>query len=367
MKITLLSENLQKALSLVNHAISSKNQLPILSHILLETRDGKVYLSATDLEIGIETAFQGSIEEEGLVTVPAKLFLELINTLPSGKITLATEEGNLLVTGSKTKSRLQTASADEFPKLYERKGEKVLSLSGKSLQNVLRRIIFTASAEATRPALSGILFKKTDEGFLLVATDGYRLSLEKITTESQTEFTGSIIVPVKLVREALALKEDTNIDIYIDTTQNQIIFSQDETVFVGRLIEAEFPNYEKILPTDASTVVTVDKDSLQRAVKTCAIFARETANIITFSIQKEKTIVSSKTPSLGENTVDVDSTLSGEENDIAFNAKYLLDFLAVADTQDVQFEMTGPLNSGVFRLAGNASYLHLIMPIRTQG
>lgn len=365
MRITILSENLQKALSLVNHAVSTKNQLPILSHILLETRKGKVFLSATDLEIGIETTTQASIEEEGATTIPAKLFLELVNTLPSGKITLATEEGGLLVSGVKTKTKLQTVPHEEFPRLYEKKGEKILSLSGKSLQNTLKRIIFTASVESTRPALSGILCKKIEEGFIFVATDGYRLSLEKITVEEKTDFTGSVIIPAKLLREALLLKEDEDIELYIDMSQNQVLFSQKETVFVGRLIDAEFPNYEKILPTDATTEVTIDKDALQRAVKVCAIFARDSANVITLSVKKTGLVVSSKTPSLGENTVDVDVVLKGEENDIAFNVRYLLDFLAAADTQDIRFEMTGPLNSGVFRLAGNNSYLHLIMPIRT--
>ncbi len=364
MKISFLSENLQKALALTNHAVSTKNQLPILSHVLLETREGKIYLSATDLEIGIETVIQGVIEEAGSATIPAKLFLELVNTLPAGKVSLVTQEGSVQIVGGKTKTTLQTVPPEEFPKLYERKGEKILSLPGKSLQNVLKRILFTASIESTRPALSGILFKRIELGFILVATDGYRLSLEKITTEEQAGFEGSIIIPAKLIKEVLSLREDAPIDVYVDGQQNQILVAQEETVFIGRLIDAEFPNYEKILPTDASTEITVDKDVLQRAVKTCAIFARETANIITLSIQKEKMSVSSKAPSLGENVVDVDMTLKGEENDIAFNARYLLDFLAVADTQDIRFEMTGPLNSGVFRLAGNASYLHLIMPIR---
>lgn len=367
MKITVLSENLQKALTLVNRAVSSRNQLPILAHVLLETREGKLFISTTDLEIGIETSISASVEEEGSTTVLAKLFLELLNTLPAGKITMETKDGNMTVVGAKTKTVLQTTPSEEFPKLYENKGKKILSLPGKEMLKEIRRVVFTASIESTRPALSGILLKKTEEGMLLVATDGYRLSLEKISLPKESEAEGSIIIPAKLVREIMALKEEDQIDIYVDSTQNQVLFSQNETVIVGRLIEAEFPNYEKILPTDAASTITIDKESFLRAVKTCAIFARETANIITLTLAKGKMVVSSKTPSLGENVVEVDAVLTGEENAIAFNAKYLLDFLTIIDGQDICFEMTGPLNSGVFRISGDDNYLHLIMPIRTQG
>lgn len=367
MKIHVLSENLQKSLTLVNHAISSRNQLPILSHVLLETREGKVYLLATDLEIGIETNLPATVEEEGAITVPAKLFLELANTLPSGKVTITTEEGNLLLTGVRTKTKLQTTPPDEFPKLYEEKGDLLFSFPGKDLQAVLKRVAFSASIEATRPALSGILIKKEAGGVLFVATDGYRLSLEKIASAELEGEGQKILVPVKLIREVMALKEDAPIAVYISKEQNQILFSQDDTVLVGRLIDAEFPNYEKILPTDTATTMLMDRESFQRAVKTCAIFARESANIITLALHRENIVVSSKTPSLGENTVEVEGQLTGEENDIAFNAKYLLDFLSLVSGQDIRFEMTGPLNPGVFRIAGNDSYLHLIMPIRTQG
>lgn len=366
MKITVLSENLQKGLSLINHAISTRNQLPILSHVLLETRERKLFLSATDLEIGIETTINASVEEEGAITIPAKLILELINTLPPGKITLSTEEGNLLIKGIHTTTKLQTSPPEEFPKLYESKGEKILSFQAKILQNILKRIVFTASIESTRPALSGILIKKTEDGLIMVATDGYRLSLEKVS-DSKSDLKESILLPIKLIRESLSLKEDMDIDIFLDSSQNQILFGQNETIVVGRLIDAEFPNYDKILPTDASTTVKVDREAFLRAVKTCAVFARETANVITLNIQKDKMTVSSKTPSLGENTVDLDISLTGEENVIAFNARYLLEFLSIADSEEIIFEMTGPLNSGVFRLSGNNSYLHLIMPIRTQG
>jgi DNA polymerase-3 subunit beta len=153
----------------------------------------------------------------------------------------------------------------------------------------------------------------------------------------------------------------------VSEKNNQILFSQGETSLVGRLIEAEYPNYEKIIPTEFNTKTEVAREALQNAIKICSVFARETANIIKFSIDKNKIIVSANSPSVGEDTVEIEAKTSGEENEIAFNAKYLLDVLAAVNEENLIFEMTGPLNPGVFKIKGNDSFLHLIMPIRVQG
>ena len=135
---------------------------------------------------------------------------------------------------------------------------------------------------------------------------------------------------------------------------------------MGRLIEAEFPNYEKIIPTDFSTKTVFEKESLQKAIKTSYVFARQTASILKLSIKKDKIVVSANAPSVGSNTIEVDAKTTGEENEIAFNARYLLDLLSNIDADEMSYEMTGPLNPGVFKIVGDTSFLHLIMPIRVQ-
>ena len=218
--------------------------------------------------------------------------------------------------------------------------------------------------------LSGVLVKKEGAGFLLVATDGYRLSL-KHTTAGQgiTGDIASFILPARVFRELLSVKEEEagDITMYVAKENNQVIFRHGNTVLIGRLIEAEFPNFEKIIPTESSSQIMFDREEILSAVKICSIFARETANIIKFSLRKDRLIVSSQTPSLGENTVEVEAKLTGEENEIAFNARYLQDALSQIDAQELVFEMTGPLNPGVFKVKDDQSFLHLIMPIRIQG
>lgn len=369
MKVTFLTKNLQKKLSYLNHAVSQKTQLPILLNILLETVDGKFKISTTDLEIGIETTLSATIEEEGGTTVPARTFTELINSLSEDTITLQTNDKTLEVISKRTKSVFPLTPREDFPKLYEEKGEKIAELADEAIQKDFSSVVFASSTDTTRPALSGVLVRKEAEGFLLVATDGFRLSLKhyKVTSGEATDDT-SFIVPARVFKELLSIKEEEGaINMYISQGSKQILFDHGETTLVGRLIEAEFPNFERIIPSDFSVSVEYDKEEMQKAVKICSIFARDAANIIKFSLEKDHIIVSSQSASVGENTVKVDAKLSGEPNEIAFNAKYLVDVFANIDAKDVVFEMTGPLNPGVFKIKGDNSYLHLIMPIRVQG
>ena len=373
MQVSLLSENLQKKILFVNHAISPRSQLPILLNFLIEAKNGRFYVSATDLEIGILVEIHAKVEQEGSITIPAKTFTELIATIPQDKITLKTNENGLLLTGGKTKAQFQTTPGEEFPKLYEEKGKELITLKKEAIDKDFSKIVFAASPDSDRPALSGVLIKEEKEGFLLVATDGYRLSLKKHALKNiKKEKTGeaiSIIVPSKIIRELVQMEKEEDggeVKVYASKEKNQIIFSQNDTILVGRLIEAEFPNFEKIIPTDFSTRTVFERQDLQRAIKAGYIFARQNAGIVKLSIKKDKIIVSANAPSVGENTIEVDAKTLGEENDIAFNARYVLDFLSNTTGEIMSFEMTGPLNPGVFKEEDDPSFLHLIMPIRVQ-
>lgn len=370
MKLHLLSENLQKKLSYVNKGISSRTQLPILSNLLLQTVNGKLKISSTDLEIGITVEVSANIEEEGGITIPAKTFTELINSLPSGKVSLITKENSLEVESQKTKSTFQTISEEEFPKLYKEKGQKVLILKKENISNDFPIVIFAASIDSGRPALSGILMKKEGDSFSLVATDGYRLSLKKINlniikTKDKDWFEKPLLIPARVIREVVSMKDqDEDIDVYVSKESNQILFEQNGTILVGRLIDADYPPYQKIIPSSFLTSAVFDREDMQKAVKICSIFARETANIIRFSLKKDKIIVSANTPSVGENKVEFDAKIDGEEAEIAFNAKYLMDLLSNLSAEELVFEMSGSLNAGVFKLKDDPSFLHLIMPIK---
>jgi len=369
MKVTVLREHLQTKLTLVNHGVSSKNQLPVLLHILLEAQKGFLILSSTDLEIGIIARVTANIEEEGSITVPAKLFTELISSLSEEKITLELQEKSLVIKTQKTKSTLSTIEANEFPKLYEEKGDKITEIPAEVIQKDFIKVAFSVSADSTRPALSGILIKKEEDKALFVATDGYRLSLKKEnivvkTKEEETE--KHLLVPARVIREVMNIKEEGNLSVYVSFSNNQVIFEQGETTIVGRLIDATYPSYEKIIPSNTSIKAVFDKEEMFKAIKLSSLFARDNANIIKFTVSKAGIEVSAQTPSLGQNTVSVEAKVQGEENEIAFNARYLLDLFSHLSEEIIEFEMTGPLSPGVFKIAGDSSFLHLIMPIRVQ-
>jgi DNA polymerase-3 subunit beta len=263
----------------------------------------------------------------------------------------------------------QTTPYEDFPKLYEEKGEEVAVLKKETVLKDFGKVAFAASQDSGRPALSGVLLKNQKTGLLMVATDGYRLSLKNnIAIKNKKEKNmPELLLSARAIRELTQTRQEEDISLYVSNKNNQAIFIQGETTLVGRLIEAEYPDYEKIIPTEFGTRAEFDKEEMQKAVKLCSVFARETANIVKISVKKDKMIVSANTPSAGENTVEVDAKTTGEENEIAFNARYLLDLFANIEEENMSFEMAGPLNPGVFKITGDNSFLHLIMPIRVQG
>jgi DNA polymerase-3 subunit beta len=367
MKVTFLSDNLQKKISFLNHAVSSRGQLPILSNFLLEAKEGKLIISATDLEIGISSSIAVNIEKEGRTTIPAKNFSDLLTNLGSQKITLNLDGDTLNLTGEKINASFQTIPAEDFPKLYEEKGEELTTLKKIEVEESILRVVFAAAQDSNRPALSGILLDDDKNMVTMVATDGVRLSLQKNVFKTKEGLRKAIVVPARIIRELLSIKEDEGlVRVFISEENNQILFAQGETTLVGRLIGAEYPDYQKIIPEQFETKVDLNREQLLNAIKICSVFARETANIIKFTIKKEKLIVSANSPSVGEDNVEIEAKTTGEENEIAFNAKYLLDVLTGVNNEDLVFEMTGPLNPGVFKIKNDDSFLHLIMPIRVQ-
>jgi DNA polymerase III subunit beta len=368
MKAFFLIENLQKKLPYLGHAVSSRSQLPILGNFLIETKKGKIKISATDLEVGIITSLPASVEEEGEITVPAKTFSDFLQSIGEGKATLSLKDAGLKIKGERTEANFQTVPADDYPKILEEKGEKIGEFKRDALTKELQRIVFSASQDQGRANLSGVLVEKDGKTFSLVATDGYRLSLKSGFSITGGQVLDKILIPSRVIRELLSIKEDTDdIEMFVSKKTSQIIFVLGDTTLVGRLIEAEYPAYGKIIPSNFSTKAEFAKQDMLSAVKTCSVFARETANIIRLTLKKDKIVVSANTPSVGDDMVEVDAKITGDENEIAFNARYLLDLLSNMDEDEMLFEMSGPLSPGVFKLKADPSFLHLIMPIRVQG
>lgn len=366
MRAVFLSDNLKDHLSFLNQAVSQRATLPILTNFLIETKKGKIIFSATDLEIGIRVEIPANIEEDGAITVLAKTFSDLISSLPDDKITIETKNGSLSVSSKRVKTVFQTTDPSEFPKLYEEKGEEVATLTQGSIEKDLRSVVFAASQDQSRPVFSGVLIKPEKDGLLMVATDAHRLSLRKSNSlkTKKGALLKEIIVSARAIKALLSGKATEEILVYVSNKNNQVVFASGERTLVGRLLEGEFPAYEKIIPSDFSVKTEFDKNEMEGALKISSIFARDSANIVRLSIMKDRITVSSS-GALGQNSVDVEAKSQGEENEIAFNARYVLDLMSNIDSEKVIFEMSGPLNPGVFKIQ-DTSFLHLIMPIRVK-
>lgn len=302
LKATVLIDNLKTGISFSHHAISSRSPLPILLNFLLEAKDGNLIISATDLEIGIQCIIPAKIENEGSITVPAKTFLDLVNSVDSPKIELEEKEGALVLSANRLKTQFSILSATEFPKLYEDRGEKQASFKKNVFDTSVSRVVFAAAQDSTRPALSGVLVEQDTKGVRIVATDGYRLSLKKdINAKIQkSDNNEPLLVSARVIREVLSAKSTSEeMSLYTASSSNQILFELGENVIVGRLIEAEYPDYNKIIPQDSNTKAEFDRQEALNAVRSCSVFAREAANIIKITIGKEKITFSASASGAG--------------------------------------------------------------------
>lgn len=366
MKVSILKIHLIQALTKTARVVSSKSQLPILQNILLETKGNRLNLIGTNSEITIITKAQAKIEEEGGVCVPAKLFMEIISSFPDTQINLSVKEGSMMIKSDGYEAMISCVGKEEFPPVPINKKNKEMSIPKDKLLSSLDMVLFTAATDEGRPVLMGIKIKQDDDGILFVATDGYRLSLKKMDFVSQGVI--EMNVPSRALLEVVHVgqEEKTIENIIISPAEDaQLGFFIGDTEIYTRIIDGEYPRFEKIIPKNYTTKVLLNKEELLQAVKSAAIFARDSANIVRFHIEDKKMVISANTPQIGQNKINVQAETEGEEADIAFNSRFLLEYLSHVGEETVIFEMTGALNSGVFRLQKDGSSLHIIMPVRT--
>jgi len=385
MKVLTLQENLSKGLSLVSRFITPKAQLPVLSNILLATDRGRLKLSATNLETGINYWVGAKVEKEGAISIPARVLTEFVSFLPPEKVQLEVKDNSLGLVCSSYSANFVGLPASEFPVVPTLEEEKTFSFSSEELLKGISQTIFAASQDEGRPPLTGVLFQIKNEELVLVATDGYRLSFKKMKAgknlKEVKDFQKGLIIPARVLGELEKIvggqQGKGEIGLAITSSSNQIIFTTPEAEIVSRLIEGSFPEFEKIIPEKWTTRVILEKEGFLRGVRTASIFARESANIVKFKIHgsSPKTAgsslaknfkVSANAPQVGDNLVELEAKQEGEENSIAFNSRFILDFLNSTEADEVSFEMTTSLNPGIFRPVGDSSYFHIIMPVRVQ-
>jgi DNA polymerase III subunit beta len=368
MKIQILQENLLKSLSRVGRVISSRSQLPVLQNVLITATKEGVSLAASNMEMSMIVRVNAKTEKEGSVCVSGKLLTELVTSLPHEAVFLEEKEGSLLVSTAKTHASLSETPVTEFPQINTTGSGEKTAMEPDVVVDAIGSVLYAASSDEGRPTLTGVKIETTKEETSFVATDGYRLSLKKVSFQKKTPT--NMIVPSRALGEIIkSLSEEKNKEpvIFEKTTDGQLLLSVGDTGVVSRLIEGDYPDYARIIPKTHTTKATADKSEFLLAVKSASIFARDNANIVKLLLSKEGITVSANAPQVGQNTVDVDAVVEGDDTDIAFNSRFLLEFLNNFPDDEVVFEMTGSLNPGVFKSKKDALFLHIIMPVRVQG
>jgi DNA polymerase III subunit beta len=368
MKVECLVENLEKALSIVTKALPTHAQIPVLSNILVEATEKGFFLTATDLEFGAKIKIAARVDEAGAVTIPGRQFAEVIHSLPKDKVVFHTERDAFILSSRSNTISFQTISREEFPDLVEKSGERACSFTPAEFRDIFVPLVFTVSTDNARPQLTGILFMQREDTIDFVATDGYRLSL-KTLPQSLLPTTGrGLILSSRVISEVLALRLETSstIDMYVLESGNQVVFEAGDVMLVGRLIDGEFPAYQKVIPTDFKTRFEVDRDELSQALRLVSVFAKENANIARLKISDGTLYFYARTQGVGEGEIKTDVEQEGESNEIAFNVKYLLDLLKNTESKKLVGQLNSALEPGVFRLSDDKSFLHVVMPVRVQ-
>lgn len=363
MKIEVLQEQLIKGLGVVERAVASRAQLPVLSHFLLEANKEGLVLSATDLEIGVRVGVVAKVVETGVVAIPAKMFGEFLASLSPGKIEMRLEKETLVVFAGSYSARFQTIAPEEFPRLLEVKKEQIIGkIEAKELTKAVERVVFASARDSLRPVLTGVLWEFGKKNLKLVATDGFRLGVEEISLEGEGKELG-LLVPARVVAEVVRLSSEGTIVVGHLPATSQIYFEMGGVLVVSQLLEGSFPDYQKILPKEFTSELTVAKDELLQAIRTTHIFARDNSNMVKWGVTEGKLKLTAVSPEKGECSVEVPIQLSGEPGEIIFNAKFILDYLGVTGGEKVWVGMGGKLAPGMFRDPGVKSGQYVVMPI----
>lgn len=371
--ISLLQENLNKAVGIVGRSISSKAQLPVLTNILLSAEKGRLKLAATNLETGISLWVNAKTNAEGKITVPAKIFGELVSSLPAGEVHLEQDKDRLKISCGRHRALINTIAADEFPAIpafSEVKKQGEIRLGRNEIKEAVERVSVAAGTDEARPIFTGIKIEVAQKGVRMAATDGYRLAVKVIGAFNGGEIKKSLVVPARSLVELarnLEISQAENLVLAPTDVDRQLIFSLPEMELVTRLIEGDYPDFDKIIPKSSSTKVELGTEELRQAVKAAAVFARDSANIIRFKLGRSGAVLMANSPQVGENQTEIEAKTAGESLEIAFNARYLLDLLGAVKAEKMSLECSGSLGPGKFSFPGDDSWLHIIMPVRLQG
>ena len=385
MKITCSQEQLNRGLSIVGKAVTTRTTLPVLNNILLSTDNGRLRLTATNLEVAITYWLPClSIEREGAATIPARLLTEFVGSLPNDDVTIDLNETNwnAHITAGRYEADIRGLRADEFPTLPVLGGAPLALLPAGLLREMITQVAFAASTDDNRPVLAGVLMRFRGNRLTLVAADGFRISIRHAELEQPVGAEGeiSIIVPARAMNELARVLpdagagEDTQVSVTVTPNGNQVLFAAPNLQVTSRLVEGKYVNFEQIVPSDWKTRVSAPTSDMLKGMRVASYFAKDNASLVRLAMSAGSDVspglvtISATAAEVGGNQTQLDAMIEGTGGQIAFNAKYVLDVLGVIPTPNVLLETQSPGAPGVFRPSNpELQFLHIIMPMHIPG
>ncbi len=360
---SLVLDKFKTALSGVERVVSSRSTLPILNNILIKADKSGVEVVATDLELGVKFFLGGKVEKEGVITVPGKTLINLVNNL-HGDTVILTGKGNVLeVVCGETKATINGMSAEDYPVIPQVEGGKQVKLKTGVLEEILSAVDFAVSRDESRPVLTGVYLVSKEGKLTAVATDSYRLGEVVVDVNLGEEF--GVVIPSRTLQEVRRIMgEEEEIELRVD--ENQVMFVLPQASIVSRIIEGEYPPYKQIIPAQHTVSTEFDIQEMVDALKTASIFSLEGSNSVKLNIKVGGEIeITSESSQLGNFLAKVPAKVEGEPTEISFNARYLLDGLNSFNTIKCVMELSGKTVAGVFRPVGVGNRLYIVMPLRS--
>lgn len=366
MKLTVLQENLKNALSYLQKVVPTKPQITILSSILIEVIENKIKLSATDLYLGIKTEVLAEVEEIGKIAVNGELLKNVINSLDKGKISLSLEGNTLVIKQNKAVSKITIQSTEEFPEFPGVEGSKI-QLVTKDLNVIQELVAFCASLDQSRPVLTSLLFKFLGNKLEIVATDGFRLA-NLVVERENFDLDESFMMSAKAFNELCRLLKQTNsetVDVIIAQDIKQLLLRFSHVEMYVRLIEGDFPPYEKIIPPEFLLKIEFLSEDFLTELKRAAIFSRDASNIIQLKISDQSMGIHAHSPAIGDYSGEIAiENATNQSGEIAFNVTYLIDFISAVKAEKLIFSMNESLKPAMFQDPTLDRYFYIAMPFR---
>ena len=377
MKISCLQQNLSRGLAIVGRAVATRSNLPVLQNVKISTQNDMLVLTGTNLDIAITTKIGAQIEEEGEITIPARLLTDFLNTLPDDRIDIESSADLMSVTLKclRFEANINGTDPSEFPPIPTVDEGSTIKIDPQILKETVDYVAFAAATEDSRPVLTGIKIEVNNDDFTFAAADGFRLAVYQGKLSDSIEDNFEFIIPARSMQEIGRLigTDSSPVEFTVTPAGTHALFNIGNVEIVSQLMPGSFPNYRSLIPENYKNQVLADLSDLTNDVKTASIFARDGSGIVRIQIvgngESAGLSISSRAEELGENQGEIDARVEGEideESRIAFNNKYLADVLDVLGDGEVVFEMTGASSPGVLRSISKPGYTHVVMPMFVQ-